>query len=155
MANICEAVEKPKGKKNLDFHNAQAAARKDVERAFGILQAQFAIVRKPARFWDQKMLWYIMHACVIMHNMIIENERGQDLDYSQYELLGHPVRVRRRAERVARFVASYHIIRRPAAHNDLQKDLIEEWWAWHGRQIALYCSLTICCVYCTICCTKR
>ena len=54
-----------------------------------------------------------MHACVIMHNMIIENERGQDLDYSQYELLGHPVRVRRRAERVARFVASYHAIRRP------------------------------------------
>ena len=72
------------------------------------------------------MLWYIMHACVIMHNMIIENERGQDVDYSQYELLGYPVRVRRRAERVACFVASYHAIRRPAAHNDLQKDLIEE-----------------------------
>ena len=86
-------LKKPEGKKNLDFHNAQAAARKDVERAFGILQAQFAIVRGPARFWDQKMLWYIMHACVIMHNMIIENERGQDVDYSQYELLGHPVRV--------------------------------------------------------------
>ena len=107
-----------------------------MERAFGILQAQFAIVRGPARFWDQKMLWYIMHACVIMHNMIIENERGQDLDYSQYELLGHPVRVRRRAERVARFVASYHAIRRPATHNDLQKDLIEEWWAWNGQQRA-------------------
>ena len=129
-------LKKPEGKKNLDFHNAQAAARKDVERAFGILQAQFAIVRGPARFWDQKMLWYIMHACVIMHNMIIENERGQDVDYSQYELLGHPVRVRRRAERVARFVASYHAIRRPAAHDDLQKDLIEELWAWNGRQRA-------------------
>ena len=33
------------------------------------------------------MLWYIMHACVIMHNMIIENERGQDVDYSQYEAM--------------------------------------------------------------------
>ena len=77
-----------------------------------------------------------MHACVIMHNMIIGNERDQDVDYSQYELLGHPVRVRRRAERVARFVASYHAIRRPAAYDDLQKDLIEEWWAWNGRQRA-------------------
>ena len=56
-----------------------------------------------------------------MHNMIIENEHGQDIDYSQYELLGYPVRVRRRAERVACFVASYQY--------DLQKDLIEEWWA--------------------------
>ena len=79
-------LKKPEGKKNLDFHNAQAAARKDVERAFGILQAQFAIVREPARIWDQKIFWYIMNACMIMHNMIIENERGQDLDYSQYEM---------------------------------------------------------------------
>ena len=69
------------------------------------------------------MLWYIMHACVIMHNMIIKNEHGQDVDYSQYELLGHPVRVRRRAERVAHFLASYHVIRRPAARNELMKDL--------------------------------
>ena len=66
---------------------------------------------------------------MIMHNMIIENERGQDVDYSQYELLGYPVRVRRRAERVTRFIASYHAIRRAETHDDLQKDLIEEWWA--------------------------
>ena len=82
------------------------------------------------------MLWYIMHVCVIMHNMIIENEHGQNLDYSQYEVLGHLVRVRRRAVRVARFVASYHAIRHAKTHDDLQKDLIEEWWAWNGRQRA-------------------
>lgn len=84
----------------------------------------------------QNILWYIMNACVIMHNMIIENERGQDLDYSHYELMGHPVRVRRRVERVARFVASYHAIRRAEMHDELQKDLVEEWWAWNGRQNA-------------------
>ena len=103
-------LKKLKGKKYLDFHNAQAAARKDLKRAFGILQAQFAIVKGPARFWDQNMLWYTMHACVIMHNMIIKNERDQDVDYSHYELLGHPMRVRRRAAKAARFVASYHAI---------------------------------------------
>ena len=65
------------------------------------------------------------------------------------------------AEMVARFVASYHAIRRPVVHDDLWKDLIEEWWAWHGRQRAwflrstLYCSWTICCVYCSIYCTER
>ena len=75
------------------------------------------------------MLWYITHACVIMYNMIIKNERDQDVDYSQYELLGHLVRVRRRAARVAPFVASYHAIRHAETHDGLQKDLIEEWWA--------------------------
>jgi hypothetical protein len=72
----------PQGKNFFYFHNAQAAARKDVERVFRILQTQLAIVRGPARFWNQEILWYIMNACVIMHNMIIENECGQDLDYS-------------------------------------------------------------------------
>ena len=127
-------MKAPQGNKNLAFHNAQAAARKDVERAFGILQAQFAIVRGPARFWDQKILWYIMNACVIMHNMIIENKRGQDLDYAHYELMGHPVRVWSRADRVVRFVSSYHAIRRADAHDELQNDLVKEWWLWNGQQ---------------------
>jgi hypothetical protein len=34
------------GKKQVNFHNAQATARKDMERAFGILQTQFSIVRE-------------------------------------------------------------------------------------------------------------
>jgi hypothetical protein len=34
-------IHKPSGKKKLQFHNAQAVARKNVERTFGILQAQF------------------------------------------------------------------------------------------------------------------
>jgi hypothetical protein len=54
-------------KKKLGFHNTQLAAKKDVERALGILQAQFTIVRGPTRFWDQEILWYIMNVCVIMH----------------------------------------------------------------------------------------
>ena len=66
-----------------------------------------------------------MNACVITHDVIIENERGQDLDYSQYELMGHPMRVRRRADRVIRFVASYHAIRRVETHDELQKNLVE------------------------------
>jgi hypothetical protein len=36
------------------------AAKKDVERAFGILQAQFAIARGSTRFWDQECLLVIL-----------------------------------------------------------------------------------------------
>jgi hypothetical protein len=50
--------------------------RKDVERAFGVLQSRFAMVRRPCRMWDKEIIWYIMTAAVILHKMIIENERG-------------------------------------------------------------------------------
>jgi hypothetical protein len=128
-------IRKPKGKKQCSFHNAQAAARKDVERAFGILQAQFAIVRGPARFWDQECLWYIMNACVIMHNMIIEDDRGKDIVQTHnYDLMGVPVQPRRAEHRMARFMASYHAIRDNETHDELQQDLIEEWWNWFGSR---------------------
>jgi hypothetical protein len=41
-----------------------------------------------------------MNACVIMHNMIIENDRGNDEDHTHYELMGAPVPVRRTVHRV-------------------------------------------------------
>jgi hypothetical protein len=128
-------IKKPKGKKQCSFHNAQAVARKDVERAFGILQAQFAIVRGPARLWDQECLWNIMNACVIMHNMIIEDDRGKDIVQTHhYDLMGMPVQPRRAERRMARFMASYHAIRDNETHDELQQDLIEEWWKWFGSR---------------------
>ncbi|XP_062199648.1 uncharacterized protein LOC133902085 [Phragmites australis] len=51
-ATIVKAIPAPRGNKSIHFSAMQAAVRKDVERAFGVLQARFAIVRGPARVWD-------------------------------------------------------------------------------------------------------
>ncbi|XP_047320429.1 uncharacterized protein LOC124924432 [Impatiens glandulifera] len=74
-ATFVKAITLPMNRKTKYFTTAQESFRKDVERAFGVLQARFAIVRGPARFYDCATLKKIMLACIIMHNMIVEDER--------------------------------------------------------------------------------
>jgi hypothetical protein len=61
-----------------------------------------------------------MNACLIMYNKIIEDERGKDLYYTFYELIGCPMRVQRRKYRLAHFIHSYQTIRDNEVHDDLQ-----------------------------------
>jgi hypothetical protein len=45
------------------------------------LQAKIAIVRGSSRFWDKRTLHDIMTTCVILHNMIIEDEKHLNLEF--------------------------------------------------------------------------
>uniref|UniRef100_A0A0D3BTK1 DDE Tnp4 domain-containing protein n=1 Tax=Brassica oleracea var. oleracea TaxID=109376 RepID=A0A0D3BTK1_BRAOL len=74
-ATFIQSIPLPQGPKESLFATHQEAAHKDVERAFGILQARFAIVKIPALLWDKIKIGKIMRACIIMHNMIVEDER--------------------------------------------------------------------------------
>ncbi|KAK1684571.1 hypothetical protein QYE76_045419 [Lolium multiflorum] len=84
-ATLVKTIRKPNSEQEARFAKEQEAARKDVERAFGILQARWAIVRHPARAWDVQTLWEVMTACVIMHNMIVEVERDDSLFDNDWE----------------------------------------------------------------------
>ncbi|KAJ9543304.1 hypothetical protein OSB04_023011 [Centaurea solstitialis] len=55
-ATLVKTIPAPQGNKQKLFAKEQEGARKDVERAFGVLQARFAIVRGPARFWEKDTL---------------------------------------------------------------------------------------------------
>ena len=54
-----------------------------------MLQARFAIVRGPARFFYSETLQDIVKACIILHNMIVKDERdvneAVELDYEQID----------------------------------------------------------------------
>ncbi|RWR96831.1 putative nuclease HARBI1 [Cinnamomum micranthum f. kanehirae] len=90
-ATFVKTITCPNGQKATNFAAAQESARKDVERAFGVLQARFAIVRGPAHFWDCQTLQHIMKACIIMHNMIVEYEHNKSL---------HPIMMHERVNAV-------------------------------------------------------
>ncbi|XP_047059099.1 uncharacterized protein LOC124665759 [Lolium rigidum] len=77
-ATFVKTIPSPPTRKKKHFSQRQEAARKDVERAFGVLQSRFAIVRGPAKGWKRKEIGDVMKACVIMHNMIVEEERHTD-----------------------------------------------------------------------------
>ena len=64
-------------KKQRLFAKHQEGASKDVECAFGVLQARWSILRRPTRLYDRGDLHHIMLGCIILHNMIVEDEKEE------------------------------------------------------------------------------
>jgi hypothetical protein len=54
----------------------QEAARKDVERAFGVLQKKFRILVNPVNLWDVESITDMVLTCIILHNMDVEESLG-------------------------------------------------------------------------------
>ena len=79
-ACFIQSIHEPQGPMKEHFTKCQEGAQKDVERAFGVLQARWEIVKNPVRQWDLETISNIMMACIIMHNMIIEDERDLRLE---------------------------------------------------------------------------
>ena len=124
-----KTIPEPRGNKKKYFAKAQEACRKDVERAFGVLQSRFAIVRGPAHLWDEVTLHNIMMACIIMHNIIVEDERD-NYDYNfddkgqyvcNYEDMGERVTVSHdAAPELDAFIRNYKNIKSKETHTQLQ-----------------------------------
>ncbi len=94
-ATLIQTISQSQGQKKKHFAAMQDAVRKDVERAFGVLQARFAIIKGPARFWKKDNLHTIITTCVLLHNMIVEDVHDQPsfddiLSLFLYIPLAHP-----------------------------------------------------------------
>ncbi|CAL8119959.1 unnamed protein product [Prunus armeniaca] len=74
-----KSIPNPRSHKQKLFATYQEGYRKDVERCFGILQARWLIVRGAARMFDEEILRSIMMTCIILHNMIVEDEYDYDV----------------------------------------------------------------------------
>jgi hypothetical protein len=96
-----------------------------------VLQSQFAIVWYHALSWSHDQMWEVMQACVIMHNMIIENDRmTARLNHAcWYECQG-PLAV---PVEFVDFLAMHAEIRDTTLHAQLQHDLVEHLWRLKGE----------------------
>jgi hypothetical protein len=53
------------------FSMWQEAARKDIERVFGVLQQRFGFLAAPCRLWYLQEMHAVVKTCMIIHNMLI------------------------------------------------------------------------------------
>ncbi|XP_050290510.1 uncharacterized protein LOC126728769 [Quercus robur] len=136
-STFVKTIPRPLLAKRKLFAKAQEAYRKDVERAFGVLQARFAIVRGPARFFYHETLHDIMKACIILHNMIIEDEGDEaeavDLDYEQIDEISCTPMSREPTNEFTEFIQVHQCIRDREAHSQLQMNLVEHLWQLQGE----------------------
>ena len=148
-ATFIQSITEPQTEKARLFAQHQEAARKDVERAFGVLQARFTIIRKPSLAWDEEQLADIISSCIIMHNMIVEDERDRYKHYADIKefMEGQTNRASTsrnvdddepfqyytdRIVNIERYLANKDDVENRQKHMALKQDLVENIWQKFG-----------------------
>ncbi|XP_021723919.1 uncharacterized protein LOC110691305 [Chenopodium quinoa] len=141
-ASFVKSITSPQTRQDRLFAKHQEAARKDVERAFGVLQARFAIIKKPSLAWDTDILHNIMLACIIIHNMIVEDEREtyqNNVNTNEFMNVGGNANEDTTEYRTDRIVdIGLYLSRRTEiedqqTHLQLKNDLVEHIWNKFGN----------------------
>ncbi|KAL7603965.1 hypothetical protein Lser_V15G19236 [Lactuca serriola] len=118
----------PNDRKRKKFKEAQESAMKDVERTFGVLKRRWQILTVGARSYEVKWLQHVMYACIILHNMILENVGRAICRYNENEVLPN-------VEGVAVGTQEYRVNRREVhnhdIHHTLRADLVEHIYRTH------------------------
>ena len=142
LTTFIQSITMPQEPKAVLFAQRQEAVRKDVERAFGVLQARFAIVKNPAFYWDKANIGKIMRTCIILHNIIVENERDgyTQFDVSEFqqgdETRNSHVELTYSTDipsNIANMMGVRTRIRDRQMHEQLKADLVEHVWRKFGR----------------------
>ncbi|CAH9101109.1 unnamed protein product [Cuscuta epithymum] len=146
-ATFVKTISNPDTPKKRLFTAKQEAYRKDVERAFGILQTRWAIVRGPGRMYQTQTLRDIMLTCIILHNMIVEDEYEETddddddattQDYSaQYDYTVPHIQfdLNHDAPTLHDYMMRHNRIRSTAVHTALKNDLVNHLWGHHGNAV--------------------
>jgi hypothetical protein len=139
-AAIMKTIPSPQNDKDNRYATRQESVRKDVKCAFGVLQSRFNIVSRPARLWKRQDVVNIMQCCVILHNMIIEDEKDLAripivLNMNPDASITLPPEVSTQSSPCFADVLRRNAeIRDNTKHIEIKKDLVEHIWRLYGRK---------------------
>ncbi|GJV01755.1 ALP1-like protein [Tanacetum coccineum] len=111
--------------KRILYKMKHETAKKDVERAFGVLKKKWKLIKHPARGMSRRRLSDVMYTCIILHNMIIhDNEVAicSKLFREEQHRDDDPLRTHQESIEVTR-----EIINR-TTHLSLKADLVKHIW---------------------------
>ena len=80
LSRFAKTIQEPVGRKASTYAIWQESARKDIERAFGVLQRKFHILVRKMEFWYLTDICSVVNTCIMLHNMMVANriESGDD-----------------------------------------------------------------------------
>jgi hypothetical protein len=140
-AVFVKGVPAPQQEKHRFFSMKQALVRKDVKCVFDLLKKRFNILAIPARSYSQRILDLIMRAYIILHNMIIDDERDDGYDDNYHTVIFivvPPVTYEVPASLTTILQRELHLTS-GLMFSNLQSDLIEHVWnKFHWFNVSFY-----------------
>lgn len=71
LSRFVKTIQEPIGQQACNYAIWQEASRKDIERAFGVLQRKFHFLVKKVELWYVKDISESVVTCILLHNMMV------------------------------------------------------------------------------------
>ncbi|XP_023743492.1 uncharacterized protein LOC111891662 [Lactuca sativa] len=129
----------PNDLKKKNFKEVQESTRKDVvhvERTFGILKRRWQVLAVGARSYEVRRLQHIMYACIILHNIILEDEGRTIFRYNKNEVFSNVEGV---TVGTQEYMENRREVHNRDIHHALHADLVEHVYRAHIQPPIEYC----------------
>ncbi|GJR36445.1 ALP1-like protein isoform X1 [Tanacetum coccineum] len=130
-ATFIKSFTVARDERNAIFKRCQESAQKDVERAFGILQGRWHIIAQPACSWTVSKQRRIIYTCIILHNMILKNQKFALSEIDDTYICPSTNLARTWIERCEMQRKQAKELCDKQTHARLQRNLIEHVWQQH------------------------
>lgn len=128
-ATFVKTFTDPIDDKRKHFKKKQEAARKGIERAFGVLKKRWKVISYPARYWDKERMQDVLYTCIILHNMILQDEdKAFCQDYNPEDPTLDPTYWTQETPMEVR-IQNLHAVKSRETHNMLTADLVDHLWS--------------------------